>query len=197
MSTSAAFAIIQDLAERAERGEEIMEEALTIGQPLSKRSDEARVIIGALASTIKKRYGENTVSKFADRIGWHSKSVYGYRRMVEFYGWQYLRETWLEDEDTPLRYTHFRDAMRLGETSTALNFLETCAVHMSPDEARRELTLMAGKPPAPATLFRGDVQVRSVDTERGTVTLFVADGVETLMNYRNQDVSITIKELSK
>lgn len=143
------FDQINHVAACAERGEEVMEMAISIGQQASRDGDRQRIAIGTLADILCRRYAEGSLESFAKNISVKARTVRSYRSVVRYYGsvhlcnlleqgaaWSLLRETAQAFPDQP---------------DAADAFLERALdAHMTIEEAERELALDTGRVKAPS-----------------------------------------------
>lgn len=80
------LADIDALEAMSDEGEAVNEAALVLGNDLKIGMDVRRIGIGCIVAKLEPRYGEQTVRKFAARIGSPYPTVTQYARMTEFYG---------------------------------------------------------------------------------------------------------------
>lgn len=133
------------------------------GRQAAARLDEGRWLLGDLALRVRTRYGEDAVGKFATESGVEAKRVYEYRQVSAFYE--------PDARDFPnLAWTHFRDAMRLGEG--ALHFLERASAEgWTVEGARIEAARILGKPVQGKFAFRARIE----GLDSGVLALAVED----------------------
>lgn len=140
---------LNEIATLAERGEEVMEMCIAVGQQAARASDANRAAIGALAEVLCRRYSEGELATFAKNIGVKVRTVSSYRFVVRYYSyahvcslleqgaaWSLLRETAQAYPDDP---------------AAADAFIETALdQHMTIEEAERALAQETGREPKPS-----------------------------------------------
>lgn len=140
---------LNQIATLAERGEEVMEMCIAVGQQAARDGDTNRATIGALADVLCRRYSEGELATFAKNIGVKVRTVSSYRFVVRYYSyahvcslleqgaaWSLLRETAQAHPDDP---------------DAADAFLETALdQHMTIEEAERALAKDARRDKAPS-----------------------------------------------
>lgn len=94
------------------------------GMAARESLDNGRYVIGDLACHVQKRYGENTVGKFAEALNAPVASVREYRRVCAF--WSRAVRPALFAEMPSLSYSLLRTAARFKDTGIALDFLREC-----------------------------------------------------------------------
>lgn len=102
--------------------------------------DARRWIVGDDALLVDKQYGQHTIDDFARAIGMNKNTVYGWRRLAEFYP-EVVRRTILNAFPN-LTYSHYKDALRCGDLDLAIQWLEQVSAEgWSPDQAAYKLTV--------------------------------------------------------
>jgi hypothetical protein len=102
--------------------------------------DARRWVVGDRAILIDKQYGEHTIDDFSRDIGMNKNTVYGWRRVAEFYP-ESVRRTILNAFPN-LTYSHYKDALRCDDLDMAIQWLEQVSAEgWSPDQAAYKLTL--------------------------------------------------------
>lgn len=109
------------------------------GLQISSSLDKNRWILGDLACIVGTKYGEDFIGHYAKEIGQHKKTLEGYRRVARFYPDRLRVELF---EDCPnLFYSHYKNAMRAGNTDDARRYLVECSANnWTVDEASRYLS---------------------------------------------------------
>ncbi len=120
---------LNELIARAERGEQVMEEALELGATMAWNDSNSAFIIGDLALMVTKRYGKNKIAEFAKGIRKGVNSVKDRRTVCKRFP-KALRATF-RAENPNLYYSHFRTALRVEKKlglDHALDFLRTASI---------------------------------------------------------------------
>jgi hypothetical protein len=126
------------------------EEICDEGRAAAESDSNAKFKIGDLACEIETAYGGHNIADFAKQINVEVKSVMAYRTVCRFYK-TYHREKFQIDNPL-LCYTHFRDAMAIGEPEKAYPFLEMVSANgLSVEAARIALAEVLGKGGGPPT----------------------------------------------
>lgn len=122
------------------------EELCERGRIARREYDKWRWVIGDLALEVVKEYGQDRLGEFAGEIGLAKQTVYRYRDLCEFYEKSPRGELFeLYDEDV-LTYTHYREAARLDDLSSAIDILETAADEAwTTDKMAYEVSKLLGK----------------------------------------------------
>jgi len=106
--------------------------------------DLRRWRVGDRAILIEKQYGEHTLDDFARDIGMNKNTVYGWRRVAEFYP-EVVRRTILNAFPN-LTYAYYKDALRCGDLDLAITWLEKVSAEgWSADQAAYKLTVAREK----------------------------------------------------
>lgn len=107
--------------------------------------DRAHFVLGQLASEVETVYGDDSLGKYAADINAERARIDEYRRVWNFY--QFPAVAAFYDTFANLRYSHWRDAMRLKTREAALAFLAEASDNgWLVEGARAELDRRAGKP---------------------------------------------------
>lgn len=122
-------------------------EALTsAGITAYEAKDRAHFTLGMLAAQVEKDYGSDALGKYAAAINAEKARLAEYRTVWTFYRYSAVADFY--DTYPGLRYTHWRDAMRLKDRDAALAFLaEASDNDWLVEAARAELDKRAGKQP--------------------------------------------------
>jgi hypothetical protein len=134
--------------ERAAEHGDVWETILSAAIDAAEQGDASRWLIGDLAILVEKSYGEDRIGEFAKGIGTAVKTVKQYRLVCRFWNREKSpREDFLAELKT-VKWTHYREAMRLKELGKAIEFIEECAINAWTCEAASvELDTRLGKPP--------------------------------------------------
>lgn len=98
-----------------------------VGRFIAHEQDKDRWAMGDLARRVEKRYGESSLKKYATEIGLaSSKTLTDYRRVSAFYAPS------LRSEYPALSWSHFREAIRLGDIEQAMAKLEQAEANSWP-----------------------------------------------------------------
>lgn len=195
MSTTDIWQQLQALNQRAVAGEEIYEDAISIGQAVIEDEDKGAIAIGVLAAALMKAYNKNQVGKFADSIGIGRSTAYKRAQVVRFYGADMLRDR-LVDNRSVLSFSHFYHAMEAGNIVHSRDFLNKWEDNTTtPGTAANEIKQWHKKPLPPKTIIdAATVCLTRVDYAAG-IAVFQVDGLaEDLQLYTGQQVVMTIKE---
>lgn len=148
---------------------ESWETLASMARGLLDEQDRQRWALGEIVDNVQTHYGDESLLKFAGDVKGNPKTLYQYRQVFRFYP----RDTW---KDYPLvRYTQWRDAMRLKDSTRALELIS-----WANDENIRmvdfyaKLDAMAGKINSTASKLFDKVVVISTD---GDTVTFVCDAV--------------------
>lgn len=140
---------LNHIATLAERGEEVMEMCIAVGQQAARDGDNSRAAIGALADVLCRRYAEGSLETFAKNIGVKVRTVSSYRAVVRYYSYAHLCNlleqgaAWSLLRETAQAYPDNPDA--------ADAFIETALdQHMTIEEAERALALATETPRKPS-----------------------------------------------
>lgn len=195
MTTGDIWKQLQTLNQRAASGEEIYEDAISIGQSLAPRGDAGKIAIGVIVATLTTRYGQHTVDTFAASVGIRRSTCYSYRQMVELYGLDCLYSHLIENRTT-LTLSHFKEALVAGEQSIAWTFVQKWeAENTTLEHAHIDMLTWQGKPLPPYPVVENaPVRITDVNLAAGTITVFVGDYVGKLANHTGKDLTMTIKE---
>lgn len=93
------------------------EEIVDIGIELAQATDRNRWAMGELAVRAERKYGDGCIGKLAYAINVRTKTLYDYHRVSAFYG-QYSAHA------ENLSWSHYREALRIGDLDRALWALE-------------------------------------------------------------------------
>lgn len=147
--------------------------AVSLCSEAIESKDAAYWVIGDAANLIatQGKYGENAIGKFAEDIGERVTRVREWRTVARF--WDFQRR--LKFLDSPLRYSHFRTAMRLKENADA--FLDECLSNdWKPEAAYVEMRKRKGQSLPPVTLLDAAGTIERYDPLACTITLQLAAG---------------------
>lgn len=107
--------------------------------------DRAHFTLGQLAAAVEKDYGNDALGAYAADINAERARLAEYRTVWNFYEMSAVADYY--DTFANLRYSHWRDAMRLGDKAAALSFLaEASDGGLKVEAARVELAKRLGKP---------------------------------------------------
>jgi len=148
------------------------ETLVNAGLALADDLDGRKWTLGDLSCLVDKAYGQNMLRQFADRINIEAARLAEYRTVARYYPRQNPARAELLSRG--VRYTHFRDAMRLKDVNDSVQFLHEAADNgWKVEAARVELAKRAGKSIPPARYL--DAVTRIVAVRRngniGVVTL--------------------------
>jgi len=97
------------------------EDLVSAGQAIVEAHDRNRWALGDLGGKVERRYGEESLSKYASEINCRPSTLYDYTACSTFYN----------DEDRakfpPLNWSHYREARRTGDHAIALIWLARAA----------------------------------------------------------------------
>jgi hypothetical protein len=181
----------------ADRGEEVMDMAIAVGQNAAFNGDMSRVILGALADALTTRYNEFTVKQFADAVGIEPRTVRDYRHVVRYFGGvAHMRRLVLSGAKFSimrLAAAHYPDRPEVARAFVEGSLGDDSTGPMTFAEAARSLAITNGKPPKPRVLLDMPVTVsRDVDYTNGRVTFIVGDGTKQFA--RGAHVTLTVTE---
>jgi len=109
----------------AETAQDIMQEAITVGQEMNGDMDERRFGLGDIAKLLVKRHGEDTLGEWAKAISVPKKTAQEYRTVATFY--EKPARAGIRENLPNISYSHMRLAIKAGDLNEALSFLEECA----------------------------------------------------------------------
>lgn len=133
--------------------ERTFEELCDKGRTAMDSLDDGRWTLGELALQIETQYNEHTIDEFAKQVGAEKSRVYEYRKVYGFYS-NFLPVQKFREENMMLRYSHYRDAMRLKTADSVLDWLsEVNDNGYTVEEARVKLCERLGKPVPPMKLI--------------------------------------------
>lgn len=136
------------------------------GRIAAQNIDQGRYLIGDLAAQVKKQYGRDTVGRFAKDIGIPKARAQEYRQVCEFWDKTQRRQIF-EDYAGQVNYSHLRQAMRLKELDTAMDFIRECGENAyTVEQAHVKLTERLGAPAPPPKLLDGLGYVRDIRGQR-------------------------------
>jgi len=84
---------------------------------LLDEQDRQRWLLGEIVDTVETHYDDNSIIKFCEEVKANPKTMYQYRAVYRFYP----KDVWREYP--MVRYTQWRDAMRLKDVNAALDLL--------------------------------------------------------------------------
>jgi hypothetical protein len=140
--------------------------ALTdMARSLLDEQDRQRWQLGEIVDTVETYYDDNSIIKFCEEVKANPKTMYQYRAVYRFYP----KGVW---HDYPMvRYTQWRDAMRLKDVNAALDLLARFNdKNMRMVDFYNELKAMLGTNSTAEKVFDGMVTVNFND---GIVTFDV------------------------
>jgi len=134
-------------------------EALTsAGITAYEAKDRAHFTLGMLAAQVETDYGSDALGKYAAAINAEKARLAEYRTVWTFYRYSAVADFY--DTYPGLRYTHWRDAMRLKDRDAALAFLaEVSDNDWLVEAARAELDKRAGKQPPGRKVWEGECSI--------------------------------------
>lgn len=133
-------------------GERTFDELCEEGRSAMDSLDDGRWTLGELALQIETQYNAHTIEEFAKQVGAEKSRVYEYRKVYGFYA-DFLPVQKFREETPMLRYSHYRDAMRLKTADKVLDWLnEVNGNGYTVEEARVKLCKRLGKPVPPRKL---------------------------------------------
>lgn len=135
-----------------EQGEDIYEAAVSIGIQNENELTVQRWLQGDLVLRVAKQYGEGIVVKFATALNVNTSTLKQRRTMSHFYE----KDTRYLFDD--LGYSHFREAMRLGDMDSAVEALRHASENDMPVwEFAKYIDLKLGKEKEPAPNIPGEI----------------------------------------
>lgn len=167
----------------------IWEESVSLGIALTGMEDETRWKRARLASMVRKKYGQNSLGKFASDTNSSVKTLRENVQIMNYFTIEAINE-WREHPI--LRYTHFRSAMRVGEDSdsytAAETFLRDCVEgDWSVSKAEVEADKRMGKKISPRKIAEFDAMILNVDDESMTIQVHDPEALaEFRAMYRDQ-----------
>lgn len=84
---------------------------------LLDEQDRQRWALGEIVDTVETHYDDNSIIKFCEQVKANPKTMYQYRAVYRFYP----KDVWREYP--MVRYTQWRDAMRLKDVNLAMQLL--------------------------------------------------------------------------
>jgi hypothetical protein len=167
---------IAKLEQAAQSGANVWDDAVNAGMELNKSLDTRRFELGDLAVLIGKKYGQDTIGKFATEIGVGKKRLQEYRTVAHFYEKSLRMQIF--NAYPSLTYSHMRTAMKLASPAEVMGFLEECATNdWSVEKAGVEIKDRAGEPLPPEKLIEASVVVTGTDRSSGTMTFKFVGGL--------------------
>lgn len=156
------------------------------GREAADGMDAGRWILGELASSVQTHWGDTRLDDFAIAVAVEKKRIYEYRGVYRFYEFSATAE--FRADNPMLRYSHYRDAMRLGDEHKAMAFLNMCSLAgLTVEQARLKLVELLGKPTPPKKL--ADLTVPWHDAANAVAGYFMVNDT-----VRPDQVRITIHE---
>jgi hypothetical protein len=146
--------------------------------------DDCKWMLGEMAAGIETRYRGHTMEAFAIQINYEKRRIYEYAQVWAFY--EKCAEAHNLKQSPVLRWTHFRDAMRLMslesmELKGITDFLEDCIGNLwTVEQARLELQRILGKPTQAVLLFEcedTESAIRYLKGHPGRYTIKIYDRV--------------------
>lgn len=136
-----------------EHGEDIYETALNIGIQDESEMNERRWRQGDLVLRVAKQYGDSIVVKFATALNVNTSTLKQRRTMSSFYSNSDTRVSYPN-----VGYSHYREAMRLGDVDLAVAALEHASENDMPVwEFAKYINLLLGKEPEPSKNIPGEI----------------------------------------
>lgn len=176
MSTFDFDTLLPLLEKASQSGDDIWDTAVNVGMELNKSLDTKRFELGDLACLVSKKYGHDTIGKFATEIGVKKARLQEYRTVTSFYPKDLRMQIF--GAYPGLTYSHLRTAMKLQSPDEAMFFLEECADSgWSVELAELEIKVRAGESIPPEKLIDASVVVTSTDPRAGTITLQFVGGL--------------------
>jgi len=162
--------MLAHIRQMRENDQDYVQEAIAAGQDTSDDIDERRFFLGDLGGLIEKDYDTDTFGDWARSIKVPKNTAYEYRDVAAFY--ENSARAGIREQMPAIGYTHMRIAMKTGNLTEALSFLEECAADSwSTDRAAVEMSKrLTGKEP-PKTLLDLTTTSYEIDPARRTVTL--------------------------
>lgn len=195
------FADLQAVVQRANAGEEVFADTLSLGQRAAKVHDVSRVVLGELTRVLERRYRQGNVEEFAKVVGRKAGTLYQYAAVVGFYGIatcvEYL-------SDPALYWSHLRLARMMGSIEQAeavLNEVVECGWTVEQTELwvyghLPKDSTQDGDEPArvPLKLINQKAKLTKIEFTNGYVQIEieVGDGVMALEQFVGQDVTVRI-----
>lgn len=185
------------ISQRAAADQDVLQDAIGLGQTVIEDEDKGAIAIGILASTLMKHYAKNEVGRFADSIGIGRSTAYKRAQVVNFYDADTLKEYLVDNRDV-LSFSHFYYAMGAQSKVSAMDFLHRWQDNTTtPGTAANEIKQWKGQPLPPKTIIdAATVCLTRVDYAAG-IAVFQVDGLaEDLQAYVGQQLVMTIKEIT-
>lgn len=88
------------------------------GRSLLDAQDRQRWQLGELVDLVQTHYGESSITKFCEEVKGKPSTLYQYAQVYRFYP----RDSW--KEYPIVRYTQWREAMKLKDVDTALALIQ-------------------------------------------------------------------------
>lgn len=165
------------------QGDDPWELLVSAGITWRDQIDTGRWKIGDAALLIDKRYGEDTLTRYANGIGATPRSVKDYRQTCGFWH-KPVRESLLQ-ELPKLTYTHFRQAMRLKDLGAAAAFLQECSdADWSAERADVEISKRLKKPVPPCKLIDAKLLIDAWGKQRVAFALSPDQMLKLLDSYK-------------
>lgn len=156
--------VLEAIENAASSGRDVWEMVISAGIDASDKGDEARWMIGDLALLVKKSYGDDAIGKFAKDIHAPVKRVEEYRTVCAFWDRQKSARADFLAELKNVYYSHYREALRLGDYDKAVQFIEDCALNdWTYEAARLEVNKRLGKPEPSAKILDTVARVEDID----------------------------------
>jgi len=131
------------------------------GRVAADALDTGRWLLGEIAHDVQKQWGDPFLETFSIQVAVEKKRIYEYRNVYRFYANSAVAE--FRSDNPMLRYSHYRDAMRLKTLEDAMVFLNECsALGWTVEQARIKLIERLGKPTPPQKLFDGNLAVGQI-----------------------------------
>jgi hypothetical protein len=153
----------------------LYDDAVAIGTVMAADMDVRRWGLGDLAASLKPVYGGNIVGLFAVDIHMVKKTLQSYERVASYYDDKSLRRSQFIEANPMLIWTHYRDAVRLGDVEASYDFLGLASERgWTAEQAGIELAIKAGNGTARIKLFEFE--------ERAFLDMFyVPEGFQSLL----------------
>lgn len=148
------------------------ESLVDYARSISEGIDERRWSLGDICNVAMHKFGERSVEEIAKDIGQRKSSLYQYAKVSNFYAVD-LRKR-LQTDLPNITYTYLRDAMRLGDLDTAMEWLnEASMLGYTADEASRKLTERLGHETRESAI--GEITDRFFTTKGNFITIHIDD----------------------
>lgn len=166
-----------------------------IGLKAAQLMETGRWTIAELAADVEKEYGGKRTDEFARRINVKKRRVYEYRQVWTYYIEKCAPPHYLAANPV-LTYTHMLDAMRLGDATESLAFLDEASANgWTADEAELHLLALLGKPIPGHKIISGKAYITGWAGNKVTLQIPGAENVIMSLARRKVPIEIVIREL--